>query len=181
MMSPGISLWNFIRGIPSEKGRISMKHLMKKLAACILSAVFVLAVPTAAHASETLSYTETERQMLGYIVQQEAGGYDLAHKQVIAQVVINRVRSSEFPDSITGVLTQKNQFSSLSNWYSRRNAPDADTIQAVDDVLSGEYEDETMGATFFYAPRWAGKRAARWFENSLLFLFAIDGHRFFKS
>ena len=93
--------------------------------------------------------------MLGYIVQQEAGGYGLQHKQAIVQVVLNRVRSEDFPDTIYGVLTQANQFSSLSNWYSRRNPPDAVTLEAVESVLGGEYIDVTNGATFFYAPRWA--------------------------
>ena len=118
--------------------------------------------------------------MLGYIVQQEAGGYGLQHKQAIVQVVLNRVRSEDFPDTIYGVLTQANQFSSLSNWYSRRNPPDAVTLEAVESVLGGEYIDVTDGATFFYAPRWAGG-AAGWFESSLQYLFTLDGHRFFKA
>lgn len=130
---------------------------------------------------QPVSYTSTEQEMLGYIVQQEAGGLSLAHKQIIAQVVVNRVQSSAFPDTIYGVLTQKNQFSSLSNWYSKKNVPDADTLQAVENVLSGNYEDQTMGATFFYAPKWASWKAASWFENRLQYLFTMDGHRFFKS
>lgn len=131
--------------------------------------------------SSPVSYTSAEQEMLGYIVQQEAGGLSLAHKQVIAQVVVNRVQSSAFPDTIYEVLTQKNQFSSLSNWYSKKNTPDSDTVQAVQEVLEGSYEDQTMGATFFYAPRWASQKSASWFENRLEYLFTLDGHRFFKS
>jgi spore germination cell wall hydrolase CwlJ-like protein len=146
--------------------------------------MLMLCLPVTAGASEevqSVRYTSTEQEMLGYIVQQEAGGLSLQHKQVIARVVLNRVQSKDFPDTIAAVLTQKNQFSSLSNWYSKKNRPDADTLQAVESVLNGSYEDQTMGATFFYAPRWAGKSAASWFENHLRYLFTLDGHRFFTT
>ena len=158
-----------------------MKKLMQKMVAMMALMVFCCCLPLQAGASDSLYYTAVEQQMLGYIVQQEAAGYSLEHKQIIAQVIINRVRSDQFPDTITGVLTQKNQFSSLSNWYSKKNPPDADTLQAVEMVLNGSCEDQSMGATFFYAPRWAGGSAASWFENCLEYLFTLDGHRFFKA
>ena len=160
-----------------------------RLMAAVLFSLWALVFgcPQMAGASDTVSdaiptvpYTLQEKEMLGYIVQQEAGGYGLQHKQAIVQVVLNRVRSEDFPDTIYGVLTQANQFSSLSNWYSRRNPPDAVTLEAVESVLGGEYIDVTNGATFFYAPRWAGG-AAGWFESSLQYLFTLDGHRFFKA
>lgn len=133
---------------------------------------------SASDAVPTVPYTLEEKEMLGYIVQQEAGGYSLPHKQAIVQVVINRVRSDSFPDTIYGVLTQPGQFASLSNWYAKRSPPDAVTLEAVDSVLDGRYIDQTMGATFFYAPRWTG---GSWFETSLQYLFTLDGHRFFKA
>ena len=145
--------------------------------------VLLFGCPQPAAASDAIPivpYTLQEKEMLGYIVQQEAGGYDLEHKQAIVQVILNRVRSEAFPDTIYGVLTQANQFSSLSNWYSRRNPPDSVTLKAVETVLKGEYIDMTKGATFFYAPRWAGS-ASNWFETSLQYLFTLDGHRFFKA
>lgn len=159
-----------------------MKTFMRKMVVMMILMVCCCCLPMQAGASDgQIGYTAVEQEMLGYIVQQEAGGYSLEHKQVIAQVVVNRVRSDQFPDTITGVLTQKNQFSSLSNWYSKKNKPDTDTLQAVENVLSGSCQDITMGATFFYAPQWAGRSAASWFENSLDYLFTLDGHRFFKA
>ena len=159
-----------------------MKKFMRKMIVMMILMVCCCCLPMQAGASDSqICYTSVEQDMLGYIVQQEAGGYSLEHKQVIAQVIVNRVQSDQFPDTITGVLTQKNQFSSLSNWYSKKNPPDEDTRQAVSDVLTGNYDDCTMGATFFYAPRWAGKSASNWFENCLDYLFTLDGHRFFKA
>lgn len=161
-----------------------MIRKIQSVTVALLSLLMLLGIcPQTVGASDaipTVPYTLQEKEMLGYIVQQEAGGYGLQHKQAIVQVVLNRVRSDDFPDTIYGVLTQPNQFASLSNWYSRRNPPDAVTLQAVETVLGGEYIDVTEGATFFYAPQWAGS-ASSWFENSLCYLFTLDGHRFFKT
>ena len=65
MMSPGISLWNFIRGIPSEKGRISMKHLMKKLDLILLTVTFIILLGCKSndqgHSPEELERSRTEK------------------------------------------------------------------------------------------------------------------------
>jgi N-acetylmuramoyl-L-alanine amidase len=127
-----------------------------------------------------VQYTDEEKSMLEYIVQQEVNGLSLEHKRIIAGVIVNRVKSSSFPNSIKGVLTQTNQFSSLSNWYSKKVTPDADTKQAVDEVLNGKTEDKTKGALYFYSPKYASGSSSSWFENHLTFLFELEGHRFFK-
>lgn len=125
-------------------------------------------------------YTEDEQKMLEYIVQQEVRGASIEHKRIITQVVINRVKSELFPNSIREVILQRGQFSSVDNYYSHKYEPDADTKEAVRQVLQGECEDLTRGALYFYAPKWASSYSASYFENSLTFLFELEGHRFFK-
>lgn len=125
-------------------------------------------------------YTEEEQSMLEYIVQQEVRGASIEHKRIITQVVINRVKSELFPNSIREVILQRGQFSSVDNYYSHKYEPDADTKEAVRQVLHRECEDLTNGALYFYAPKWASSYSASYFENSLTFLFELEGHRFFK-
>lgn len=125
-------------------------------------------------------YTEDEQKMLEYIVQQEVRGASIEHKRIITQVVINRVKSELFPNSIREVILQRGQFSSVDNYYSHKYEPDGDTKEAVRQVLQGECEDLTRGALYFYAPKWASSYSASYFENSLTFLFELEGHRFFK-
>lgn len=125
-------------------------------------------------------YTEEEQKMMEYIIQQEVRGATIKHKRIIAQVIINRVKSDKFPNTITDVILQKGQFSSVDNYYNHTYEPDDDTKQAVKEVLNNECEDLSNGALFFYSPRWASKKSANYFENSLTFLFELEGHRFFK-
>ena len=133
-----------------------------------------------AKARRACPYTEEEVTMMEYIIQQEVRGASLEHKRIIANVIVNRVHSSDFPDTIEGVLFQKGQFTSARNYYNKKYEPDADTKQAVWEVLNRKCEDLSQGALYFYAPRWTAEKTASWFENKLNYLFELEGHRFFR-
>lgn len=45
----------------------------------------------------------------------ESGNQSVKGKQSVAEVVINRVRSEKYPDTVCGVIKQNNQFS----WYNK--------------------------------------------------------------
>ena len=124
-------------------------------------------------------YTEEEQEMMGWIIQQEVRGGSLEHKRAVAEVILNRVKSPAFPDTIREVLLAPGQFTSAQNWYNRTYPPDEDTLQAVEEVLSGTLKPVTGGAVFFYAPRWADENSANWFESLPLTL-EMEGHRFFS-
>ncbi len=55
--------------------------------------------------------TVEERDLLAKLVWYEAQGEDLLGKQYVVDVVLNRVDSDLFPDTITDVIYEKNQFS----------------------------------------------------------------------
>lgn len=170
--------------IPAERMILYMKKILRFLAAITAALSIAAAMPAAASAAgpcqPVISCTAEEQQMMMWIVQQEVRGASLQHKRVIARVIVNRVLSDKFPDTVSEVLTQKNQFTSLQNWYQRRYEPDADTRRAVWEVVTGRYSDDCGGALFFYAPRWASGSAASWFEKKLHYLFEMEGHRFFS-
>lgn len=133
-----------------------------------------------AKARRACSFTSEEVTMMEYIIQQEVRGASLKHKRIIANVIVNRVNSDTFPDTIEGVLFQKGQFTSAQNYYNRKYPPDEDTKRAVREVLNRQCDDLSQGALFFYAPRWTGQKTASWFENELDYLFELEGHRFFR-
>lgn len=120
-----------------------------------------------------------EVAMMEFVIEREAHGGSLAHKKIIANIIINRVISERFPNSVTDVLHAKNQFTTISNYYTAKVRPNADTINAVYQALY-DTSDYSQGALFFYAPKYASKKNANWFENKLTFVFAKEGHRFFK-
>lgn len=56
-----------------------------------------------------------ELELLAAVVEAEAGNQDLTGKRLVVDVVLNRVDSPLFPDTITEVLEQPGQFSTMSN------------------------------------------------------------------
>lgn len=76
---------------------------------------------TTASSSETewdLPITKSEYIMLCNVVGHEYGANWISEydKALVVEVVMNRVKSSKFPNTIYGVLTQKNQFSGLGKY-----------------------------------------------------------------
>ena len=124
-----------------------------------------------------IKYTEEDYQVLLRIVQAEAGICDEKGKILVADVIINRVLSNEFPDSITSVVYAPSQFPPLSNGSINSVKVTAETIDCVNRALDGE--DYSQGALYFMNRRGSGS-AASWFDRHLDYLFAHDGHEFFK-
>lgn len=56
-----------------------------------------------------------EKEILAQLVMAEAGNQDLTGKRYVVDVVLNRVNSDQFPDTIEDVIFQKNQFSVIKN------------------------------------------------------------------
>ncbi|MGN0633543.1 MAG: cell wall hydrolase [Oscillospiraceae bacterium] len=127
--------------------------------------------------SDVISYTDAEFDMLCCVIQCEVGDCSDASKTAVTNVVINRVKSSAFPDTLEGVLTQPNQFDAIYSYYSGGVVPTQSTIDCVKRALSGE--DNSNGAIYYYAPAYCGSSSASWFE-SLTFCAEIDGQRYFK-
>lgn len=112
------------------------------------------------------------------IVESEAGVCDLKGKILVANVVINRVRSSKFPNNISEVIFSPHQFSPVSNGTFYSCVVSKQTIEAVERALDGE--DYSEGALFFMQRVASNPKAVRWFDSSLKYLFYHDGHEFFK-
>lgn len=105
-----------------------------------------------------VSYTKSDLNLLARLVHAEAKGESYKGKVAVAAVVLNRVESSLFPNTIYGVIYQKGQFSPVSNG-SIKNEPSADAINAARDALNGT--DPTGGALYFYNPRATSDRWIR--------------------
>ena len=95
----------------------------------------------------------------------------------MADVIINRVLSKRFPNTVKGVVYQRSQFQPVSNGRINSVKVTPDTIRCVDRALDGE--DYSNGALYFMN-RQASGRQASWFDSSLTYLFAHGGHEFFK-
>ena len=128
-------------------------------------------------AARRIKYTDEDYQVLLRIVQAEAGICDPKGKILVADVIINRVLSGKFPDSVKAVVYQPSQFQPVSNGTINTVKVTAETIECVDRALAGE--DYSNGALYFMNRRASGS-AASWFDRRLTYLLAHDGHEFFR-
>lgn len=129
------------------------------------------------YSGAVVEYTEEEFDMLCYVLQGEVGNCSEQSKIAVANVILNRVKDARFPNSISGVLTQDNQFTAIYGYYSGSTVPSENTIECARRALMGE--DNTNGAIYYYAPQYVGGETGSWFE-SLEFCMELDGQRYFK-
>lgn len=117
-------------------------------------------------------------EVLKKIVEAEAGICDMKGRILVADVVINRVKSEGFPDTVTDVVYQKSQFSPVYDGRLKSCRVSSETIEAVDRALAGE--DYSQGALYFMNRKLSSSRNVRWFDRNLTYLFYHDHHEFFR-
>ena len=98
-----------------------------------------------------VTFEEGDRKLLANIIYCEAGGEPYEGKLAVGAVVINRVLSGKFPDTVKGVIYQKSQFSPVaSGRYALALASDkanAACYQAADEAMLGV---TNVGACVFF-------------------------------
>lgn len=88
-------------------------------------------------------YTEDEVRLICRVVETETYQCDFDSKVNIANVVLNRIESGEFGETVEEVITTESQFA-----YDREVITE-DTILAV--MFAFEFEDTTNGALYFHS------------------------------
>ena len=125
---------------------------------------------------------DSDLEVLLRIVEAEAGCEDEDGKLLVANVVLNRVNSDKFPETVTDVVFQQDkgvtQFSPVANGSYYRVRISEETVNAVERALMGE--DISDGALYFAARKYADSEKMKWFDENLTFLFCHGGHEFFK-
>lgn len=81
---------------------------------------------------------EYERKLLEMLVECEAGGESMQGKIAVVNVVLNRIKSADFPNSISKVIYQKNQFEPVVTGIIDSKTPSQDSIEAVKRAFMGE-------------------------------------------
>lgn len=118
-----------------------------------------------------------EYETLLRIVEAEAGCEDDTGKLIVANVILNRVDSDRFPDTVHDVVYQKvggnAQFSPTANGSIDTVSVSSSTIDAVERALAGE--DESNGALFFRAVYCK----SGWFDRQLTRVVEHGNHIFY--
>ncbi|OAT83262.1 peptidoglycan-binding protein [Bacillus sp. MKU004] len=110
------------------------------------------------HPGQTISLperdvSEEDKALLAKLVQAEAKGEPYAGKVAVATVVLNRVDSDEFPDSVKEVVYEVSNghyaFSPVQNGEIN-NSPSDESKKAVEEALA--FRGQGQGSLFFYNP-----------------------------
>ena len=123
----------------------------------------------------TSTWTDEELLMLAKMTMAEAEGECLEGKCLVARVILNRVESEIFPDSIEAVISQKMQFSSWTNGRYTNAEPSDEVWQAVEMVCFDDW-DESEGALYFEATYCQDT----WQSKNRPYLFTLGGHKFYQ-
>lgn len=111
--------------------------------------------------------------LLARLINGEARGEPYEGQVAVGAVVLNRVKSPEFPNTIPGVIYQKGQFTCVTDGQFDKPIEKGSTVyQAAKEALSGS--DPSNGSLYFFDPK---HTKSKWLF-SLKVVTTIGGHRF---
>ena len=99
--------------------------------------------------SNSTGYTDADLYLLARTIYAEGRGEPYTGQVAIGAVVMNRVRSSSFPNTISGVVYQRHAFTAVSDGQINLT-PDDKAMKAARDAMNGW--DPTGGALYYYNP-----------------------------
>ncbi|MBQ8685686.1 MAG: spore cortex-lytic enzyme [Clostridia bacterium] len=94
-------------------------------------------------------YSSSDVYLLARTIYAEGRGEPYTGQVAIGAVVLNRVRSSSFPNTISGVVYQKNAFTAVTDGQINLT-PNETAMKAARDAINGW--DPTGGAIYYYNP-----------------------------
>ncbi|MDO4283477.1 MAG: cell wall hydrolase [Clostridia bacterium] len=96
--------------------------------------------------------------LLARLVNGEARGEPYEGQVAVAAVILNRVKSPKFPNTIAAVIYQKSQFSCVTDGQFDVPIDENSTVyKAAEEAMNGA--DPTNGALYFYNP---AKTSSKW-------------------
>jgi len=117
--------------------------------------------------AEDRPYTDEELDLVARVIAHEAGHESFLGKLAVGSVIVGRVKDGRFPDTVSGVIYQKNQFPGATN-----AKPGDNSILAARLTLEGA--NVVPGAYWFN-----GKGKACWASRNKDLLYTIGNHAFY--
>lgn len=127
------------------------------------------------HSIMSCDWDADDSYLLTKIAMAEAEGEDTEGKAYVIMVVLNRMLSDEFPDTIEDVIFQDNQFSPVFNGRFYNIEPNDDCWDALDMIQVDKW-DKSQGALYFESC----ESEDNWHSRNLEYLFTHGKHRFYK-
>ena len=115
--------------------------------------------------------SNNDLNLLAHLIYAEARGEPYTGQVAVGAVVLNRVKSSSFPNSVAGVIYQRGAFDVVSDGQINYS-PNSTAINAARDALNGW--DPTYGCIYYFNPNTA---TSKWIW-SRPYVITIGSHRF---
>lgn len=123
--------------------------------------------------TNTTTNSSSDLNLLARLVYAEARGEPYTGQVAVASVVLNRVKSSSFPNSVAGVIYQRGAFDVVSDGQINLT-PNSTAKKAAQDAINGW--DPSYGAIYYFNPNTA---TSKWIWSRPLTV-VIGNHRFCK-
>lgn len=122
-----------------------------------------ISLTSSAAAIPVSGYSSNEVYLLARLIHGEARGEPYVGKVAVAAVVLNRVRHSSFPNTISGVIYQAGAFDAVADGQINLT-PDEQSLRAARDAMNGW--DPSGGCIYYYNPatatnKWIWSREVR--------------------
>ena len=98
---------------------------------------------------ENSAYSSSDTNLLARLIYAEARGETYAGQVAVGAVVLNRVKSSSFPNTISGVIYQPYAFTCVQDGQINLS-PDRTALSAAKDAMNGW--DPSYGSLYYYNP-----------------------------
>ena len=121
-------------------------------------------------------YDQSDLLWLARIIYAESGGESITGQIAVGNVILNRVKSSQFPDTVEGVIFDRKdavQFEPVGNGRIYQT-PSAQSVEAAKRALDGE--NVVGSALYFYAPALS---QGTWINANCTYRQTIGCHRFY--
>ena len=157
-----------------------MKKYLKFIIATILImlstiCIFVVDKSSTNNVSKAKSTSTSDIQLMARAINGEARGEPYEGQVAVGAVILNRVKDSRFPNSISGVIYQPGAFTAVSDGQINAAISEGSTVyKAAQDAINGW--DPTSGCVYYFNPNTATNK---WIWSRPL-VKTIGKHRFCK-
>ena len=166
-----------VDGIYGSKTLSAVKAFQKKNGLTIdgiagTKTLNAMGITSSSNSSGTTS-NSSNVNLLAHLIYGEARGEPYIGQVAVGAVIMNRVKSSSFPNTISGVIYQKGAFDAVSDGQINMS-PDSAAKKAAQDAINGW--DPSYGAIYYFNPSTATNK---WIWSRPLTV-TIGKHRFCK-
>ena len=157
-----------------------MKKYLKFIIATILImlstiCIFIVDKSSTNNVSKAKSTSTSDIQLMARAINGEARGEPCEGQVAVGAVILNRVKDSRFPNSISGVIYQPGAFTAVSDGQINAAISEGSTVyKAAQDAINGW--DPTSGCVYYFNPNTATNK---WIWSRPL-VKTIGKHRFCK-